>query len=272
MHADHEYLAAGYVLGGLSDDEYALAQSLYDTHAEFRAEVASFEDTMAAVAQSDDPLTPSPELEAAILDIPHRCAPADNAEAPGQDSEGSVAAASADDPAPAHAPTGEAQPARRTRRGRLSATMFALAASMLVVAIALGSLLVSQTREAQDMEESLTASEEQRQQLEHLLGSPDLAAAHAESALGGSVTVTFSQNEQMVHVMPHNLPDLTDEEAMQMWLIGEDGPQSIGLMSPDAPVMLSGVELDEGLVFGVTVEPAGGSPEPTTDPVIAAEL
>lgn len=244
MHADHEYLAAGYVLGGLTPEESELARSLYSSHPEFRAEVASFEATMASVAATDEPATPSAELETAILSIPQQY--------------------------PALA---EPELTPTPRRGRISATMFALVASILAVTvIAMGSLLFSEMRETQQMEDSLTVMEEQRQQLEQLLGSPDLAAAHAESSLGGSVTVTFSQNAQMIHVVPHDLPNLTSDESMQMWLIGEEGPHSIGLMSTEGPQMLSGIELGEGVVFGVTVEPAGGSPQPTSDPIIAAEL
>lgn len=268
MHADHEYLAAGYVLGGLTPEEDKLASSLYSSHPEFRAEVASFEATMASVAETDEPARPSAELEAAILSIPQRYPAQADPEAPARDSGESGTTAveikSADT---------KPEPAGTPRRGRISATMFALVASVLaVMVIAMGTLLFSEMRETRQMEDSLAATEEQRQQLEQLLSSPDLAAEHAESSLGGSVTVTFSQNSQMIHVVPHDLPSLTDDESMQMWLIGEEGPHSIGLMSTEGPQMLSGIELGEGVVFGVTVEPAGGSPQPTSDPIIAAEL
>lgn len=268
MHADHEYLAAGYVLGGLSPEEHELAESLYSSHPEFREEVASFEATMASVAETDEPVEPSAELEAAILSIPqHHPARADS-EAPADGSDESVVAADeveSAEPGP--------EPVRTSRRGRTSRTVFMLAASLLVfMVIGVGSLLLGEMRETQQLEESLTAAEEQREQLEELLGAQDLAADHAETSLGGSVTVTSSQNAQMVHVVPHDLPSLTSDEALQMWLIGEEGPQSVGLMSPGAPEVLSGVELDDDVVFGITVEPAGGSPQPTSDPIIAAEL
>ncbi len=120
-------------------------------------------------------------------------------------------------------------------------------------------LLVNQINQMQQVEESLTAEEQRREQMELLLGAPDLSAEHAESAVGGSVTVTYSLDAQMIHIVPHNLPAPSEDQAMQMWLIGEEGPQSLGLMSGDGSEMLAAVELDEGAAFGVTIEPSGGS-------------
>ncbi|TLP74208.1 anti-sigma factor [Nesterenkonia sphaerica] len=256
MHADHEYLAAGYVLGGLAPDESELAESLYETDPDFRAEVASFAETMAAVAEADEPVTPSAQTEAAILGIPHASRHAAVGES--------------------HSPAGrgEAAPRRaRPGRGRLTQTMLALAAStLLIVAAVLGTLLLHQVQQVHEIEASLTAAEQEREQLAQLLGAPDLAAAHVESAAGGSVTVTYSMNAQMMHVVPHDVPSPSSEESMQMWLIDEEGPHSLGLMSAEEPEMLSAVGLAEGVAFGVTIEPSGGSPEPTDDPIIVAEL
>jgi anti-sigma-K factor RskA len=108
--------------------------------------------------------------------------------------------------------------------------------------------------------------------MEQLLGAPDLAAAHAESAAGGTVTVSYSMEAQMMHIVPHDVPAPSSDESLQMWLIDEEGPHSLGLMSGEESEMLEAVDLAEGVAFGVTIEPSGGSPEPTDDPIIVAEL
>ena len=70
MSTDRDYLAAGLALGGLSDAELAEAEALADSDADFRAEVASYDDTMSLVAESDEPIEVSAETGAAILNIP----------------------------------------------------------------------------------------------------------------------------------------------------------------------------------------------------------
>lgn len=257
MHADHEYLAAGYVLGGLTADELELAEALHASDPAFRAEAASFSETMALLAETDEPVAPSADVESAILNIPQHT--------PDAAAQEQVVAAAAE---PRRAPD-----AARSRRARLTQAMFALVASTLViVAAVLGTMLFNQMQQAQEIEQSLTAVERDREQLEILLGAPDLSAAHVESAAGGSVTVTYSMNAQMMHIVPHDVPAPSPEEAMQMWLIDEEGPHSLGLMSGDEAEMLSAVDMAEGAAFGVTIEPAGGSPSPTDDPIIVAEL
>src|SRR5690625_279209 len=67
---DRDYLAAGYALGGLSDDDRAVAAGLLETDPSFRREVAAYEDSLAGLAETDAPLEPSAEAEAAILAIP----------------------------------------------------------------------------------------------------------------------------------------------------------------------------------------------------------
>ncbi|WP_460682280.1 anti-sigma factor [Nesterenkonia populi] len=255
MHADHEYLAAGYALGGLTAEEYEAARSLHETDPRFRREVASFSDTMALLSESDDPVAPSSDTDAAILGIPHQ-------DVPGEEQ-----------PGPAATPAASGPRAARSDRDRLTRGVFALVASVLIiVAAALGTMLWNQVQQAQQIEESLTAAEREREQMELLLAAPDLTAAHAESAVGGSVSVTYSPDAQLIHIVPHDLPAPADDEAMQMWLIDEDGPHSLGLMSAESSEMLSAVEIEEGAAFGVTVEPSGGSAEPTDDPIIVAEL
>ena len=58
---------------------------------------------------------------------------------------------------------------------------------------------------------------------------------------------------------------------MQMWVIGADGPESAGLMANE-PVIIAGEKFADGSVFGITVEPEGGSKQPTTDPIVAIDL
>ncbi|WP_146338883.1 hypothetical protein [Nesterenkonia sp. NBAIMH1] len=154
MHADHEYLAAGFVLGGLTPEEDAAAQSLYEADTDFQLEVAAFSETMAALAESDEPVQPSADLDTAILGIPSRTA----VDRPARTDSASEAEVS---PRPA-----------RSGRPRITGLFALAAATLALVAAALGVLLVNQINQMQQVEESLTAEEQRREQMELLLGAP----------------------------------------------------------------------------------------------------
>lgn len=61
------------------------------------------------------------------------------------------------------------------------------------------------------------------------------------------------------------LPDVDPDETFQLWVIDEEGPTSAGLFRPTsgATQVLLGEPIAPGVVVGLTVEPEGGSPQPT---------
>ncbi|WP_261625085.1 anti-sigma factor [Nesterenkonia marinintestina] len=251
---DYEYLAAGWVLGGLSASEQELADRLEAEDPAFRTEVAAFEDTLGLLGGTDEPVEPSPETEAAILSIPGRL--------PQQSETGQSETGGGRAPEPA------ARPPRD--RGRM---LFALAASVLfVVAAVLGGVAVVQHQERSQLEEELTLAQQEQRDAERLLGAPDLTSAHEESGDGGSVTVSYSVDEQLIRVTPHDIPSPDEGQELQMWIIDEEGAHDAGMMAADSSSVVSGPDFSQGSAFGVTVEPAGGSVEPTSDPILVAEL
>jgi anti-sigma-K factor RskA len=61
----------------------------------------------------------------------------------------------------------------------------------------------------------------------------------------------------------------------QMWVIHDDIPESLGTMKPDADGHVSRVIAIDGArgdSFALTVEPEGGSAQPTSAPVLVADL
>jgi anti-sigma-K factor RskA len=74
-----------------------------------------------------------------------------------------------------------------------------------------------------------------------------------------------------------NLPDLSDQQQYQLWLIDENGNRvSGGVFSVKKGYGSVWVKSPQPLksypAFGVTVEPWGGSPEPTGDRVLGGDL
>jgi anti-sigma-K factor RskA len=68
------------------------------------------------------------------------------------------------------------------------------------------------------------------------------------------------------------LPVLPSSRVYELWFIGAGGARPAGLVPPAAagaptpPVFASGLAGDDSI--GITVEPAGGVPAPTTTPIV----
>ncbi len=144
-------------------------------------------------------------------------------------------------------------PERRDRTWRMR--RFTLAAAAAVVLLVVGVGVLPQL--FQD-------------RIEQITGASDAVVLAVEPTLGPSdenqMSLTYSDEERGAVMIATGLDPLGSEATYQMWLIGADGPVSAGLFRPDesgfVTVELAGVP-EPGVAFGVTIEPAGGSPQPT---------
>jgi len=71
------------------------------------------------------------------------------------------------------------------------------------------------------------------------------------------------------------LAPLAEDKTYQVWAIGEGGPVSIGLFTTTAAAendVVLHADLSQAKAIAITVEPAGGSPQPTTVPILKAEI
>jgi anti-sigma-K factor RskA len=95
----------------------------------------------------------------------------------------------------------------------------------------------------------------------------DRQSVTAQVGTSGDSRLDYSIELAAAVVTFEDLPDVEDDETFQLWVIDDDGPTSAGLFRP-APGQTQ-VLLDEpvapGVVVGLTVEPAGGSLQPTGD-------
>jgi anti-sigma-K factor RskA len=174
--------------------------------------------------------------------------------------------------------------ARRRGGGARSSGWFALAATLLMVTTLGGIGLWSAERSAhQDAREALEALESQQATAaEERAMITDIMAAEDSSQLslpvhgGGSLQVMYSREQQAMIVQGTGLPELTGEEGYQLWMVQEsDGTTSFtsaGMLGVSGEAVMSTGEIGEGTSIGLTVEPAGGSPQPTTDPIAAGAL
>jgi anti-sigma-K factor RskA len=162
-------------------------------------------------------------------------------------------------PAPQDASAG----ATLLRRARSqSRALMAVAAALIVVAGALGAVAVSEQRRA-------TRVEQAAEQVAAVLGAPDARTLTAAGPSGSSARVVVSQQLGRAVFVPHAM-SAAEGRDLQLWVIRDGAARSAGLVRDGQPIVASGVTASA--VLGVTVEPEGGSDQPTSAPVMKVPL
>ena len=270
MSPDLHHLSGAYAVDALDDSERTSFEQHLAVCADCRAEVAELSATAHSLAALTD-ATPPPSLRDSVLSGISRVRPlpplgADAGEPAPAVAAGSAAATSTgDEPADLLAAEatdepagGEVVPIRRRRTA-----WFAAAAAAAVITI--GGLAWSPWSD-----DSGSTSP---------LGQVTAAAdAMKVSSTKGSVTteVVYSKQLGKAAISVTGLPPAPDGKTYQTWYIGADGTAtSAGLLTPDADgrgsLLLQG-DPSAAANVGVTLEPAGGSAQPTTDPLVVLAL
>lgn len=121
----------------------------------------------------------------------------------------------------------------------------------------------------------LNSQRTQNQAIAAVLAAPDVRTAAGTVSTGGRATVVLSGSKRELVVAATGLAGLPAGKVYQLWLIGPPSVRSAGLL-PTAvagrttPVLASG--LVKGDELGLTVEPAGGTKQPTTTPILLLKL
>ena len=142
-----------------------------------------------------------------------------------------------------------------------------VAAASIVVAVLFG---FAQAHTQQELNQARA----QNQAIALVLSAPQVKLLTHPTTMGGVATVVLAADRHELVVTTSGLPALPTGKVYQLWLIGKT-IVSAGLL-PSAksgqtpPVLASGVV--KGDALGLTVEPAGGSRQPTTTPILALPL
>jgi len=246
-----EDLKDAYVLGALPEEERLSFEEYLAAHPERQAEIDDLGAVAGLLALSPQEQVPSPELRSRVMEMVEA----------------------------------EAQPrsvARRSVSARigdyLGVRSLALgAAALLVIGLLSWNVLLQgqvadlqgQVQDAQGQVQDLQAQVEDAQAQESL--TIKLEGSWAEQGATAEVA-SMEQNE--IVLVARNMPSVPENRTCQIWVIKGDVPKPSGLFQPDGngtatPITNSIAKAD---VIAVTVEPAGGSEQPTSDPVLLAEL
>ncbi|MDH6571468.1 anti-sigma-K factor RskA [Streptomyces sp. SAI-117] len=166
---------------------------------------------------------------------------------------------------PPHVWGAQPPPRQRPRRPLFVPFATATAAAALVVA----SLFAVQADRTQD---ELDAQKAQASEIAHVLQAADALATRGQDAQGRTIGVIASASEGRAVVTLSGYDPPPSGRVRQLWLMRPDEqPRSLGLFAADTPLVASGLD-KSATSLAVTVEPDGGSPQPTTQPVVQLAL
>ncbi|MGW7055485.1 anti-sigma factor [Streptomyces sp. NPDC054887] len=159
-----------------------------------------------------------------------------------------------------------------TARGRRRVLPRLVLAACLAAATAFGGVAVWQNQEARDARQQAQRSEQRSEALASVLAAPDAKLTTGKLTDGATGTVVVSRDRNRAVFLASGMPEPPSGKVYQLWFDDGGTMRSAGLMDrsalagPAAAVLMEGpVDSAEGM--GITVEPAGGSPRPTTTPL-----
>ncbi|UDY34068.1 anti-sigma factor [Dermatobacter hominis] len=235
MDEDTHTLAAAYALDALDPEERRRFEAHYPDCETCRAEVEGYRRTAARLGA----LAPAPlpeDLRARVLDEVGRTRQLPPAVAPRH----------ADPTAP------------RPGAPRWVRPVLAVAAVVAALALAGGLFAWRSDGGAPGQTE-----------LAQVLGASDATTVRLQGA-AGTLRVVYSEDMGKAMVVGSDLPDPGDGRTYQLWSVSGDTVRSAGIFDPSGSGSVDqAVELpdDDVDLWGVTNEPAGGSPEATSDMV-----
>ena len=266
-------LIALAVLGELTDDEARELDDAVQSDPEVAGELAAALEA-AAVLQSTVAEEPPPRLKASVLDaiagLPQQApggpdalggaAPTGGAPAPAAPVATEAAAASsptggaaeATEPLPAVRSIGSA----RSRRGIVPW----LAAAAAAIVVLVGAVVLLSAGDDPGVGDEIAAVVE-----------ADDAVARSLSGEIGELEVVYSAERDALVLTGEGIEPLPEGSTYQAWLVADGAPASVGTFAPDpdGAIALRANGFDPtGAVVAVTVEPSGGSEQPTM-PIVA---
>lgn len=233
-------LAGAYALNALTAEERVAYERAIDSSEEARSESTELQDTAVLLGLSISPEVPPSTLRARLLTTiattPQRV-----------------------DVAP-----GPAEHRARARWSRLALAATSVAASLALI---LGGIAIATSQLSPG---AIT----QADRMAALKQAPDMHEMRTELSTGETVMLRWSPELASSAVIVDGMAPAPRDRVYQLWYIDEEGARAAGILTVAGEgrswYVLDG-EMDDDDSVGVTVEPTGGSDQPTTDPIVVLE-
>jgi anti-sigma-K factor RskA len=235
-------LSGAYALDAVNASDRTAYETALTGSEEARSEATELQDTAVLLGLAVTPVAPSPELRERLF-----------------------AQIAVTPQLPRLEPEVVAGPAETKARLRWTRTATTVTTMAAALALIVGGIAVGTT--SLHPEPSFQA-----QQLAALDTAADKQEIAADVTGGGTATLVWSSQLATSAVVMDGVPALDDDSVYQLWYIGAEGPRSAGFIavSPgDTSWRVLDGAMELGDTVGVTVEPKGGSEQPTTTPIVA---
>jgi len=160
---------------------------------------------------------------------------------------------------------------QRTGWRRRPGSRAGLTAAVVALAAAVAFLFVTQLSTSRQLQQAQASNGA----IAAVLAAPDARIESVPGITGGTVTAVMSLRQREA-VVTADLPALPGTRVYQLWVMTAAGSaRSAGLLatsSPGSPPTLLADGVLPGDRLGVTVEPAGGTAQPTTTPVVVMRV
>lgn len=234
-------LKDAYVLGALSDEERATVEAFLALHPERQAEVDDLSGVAGLLALAPPEHDPPADLRRRVMQVVES----------------------------------ESAPPRAARRpasswfgwlGGFRNVALGAAALLVVGLLSWNVLLQGDVQDLRgEVEEARSASEAQE--------TREIALGGTWAEQGARAEVTALRDDRAILVV-EDMPSIPEGRTGQVWVIHDEKPEPSGLLEPSGNMAATAITtpLGDADAIAVTVEPAGGSDEPTSDPVLVQEL
>ena len=128
---------------------------------------------------------------------------------------------------------------------------------------------------ARDARHQLQEDQRQSHVIAAVLTARDATMFSGRVSTGGTATVVMSAREHALVFAAAGLRPLPPSRCYELWLMGPGGDQPAGMLPEPqqgmtGPVLASGLRAGDHL--GLTIEPTGGTPYPTTAAILLLPL
>ncbi|MGW0997510.1 anti-sigma factor [Streptomyces sp. NPDC002523] len=254
---DPHSLAAPYALDALDPGERRRFEKHLGDCERCAAEVRELSEDAVRLAWSTAAPAPAALRERVLAAV--RATPQEQAPAPGRERTRRL---------PPHV-WGTQPPPARTRTPRARPLLAPLATVTAAAALVVAGLFAVQADRTQDR---LDAEQARTREIAHVLTAPDARSAAGRDAQGRGIGVIASVSERRAVVTLSGYGTPPGGRVHQLWLMRPpEQPRSLGLLAGDTPLVARGLE-ESATSLAVTVEPDGGSVQPTSQPVVQLAL
>jgi len=257
-----EELLPFYALDALSDEERELVESYLAEHPEVREQISDLQSATAALPYAVTPVEPQRRLKDALM-----------------------ARVAVD--AGARSRASEQKQTSVPRQNRWAnlfpAFSFAVATVAVIWAVILNSQLSQLRKEVSSLGDALVAQSNSLEQINAKLSQKPVSDVVTISLKGTNARpqaqgqlIADPKSDSAVMVIT-GLSQLEAGKTYQVWLIDAGGPKSAGLLAVDAHgqgvlIVSSDAQIGSFQALGISIEPDGGSPQPTGDIVVLSDL